>query len=251
MIQTCKVIATYIGPRPVRVKKARQRRGIRLQDLGTADKVLDLLTNVWDLEARIDPGLPMDTYLICNGGYPEEHAGFFYEIDGAKTPGGIMRVIQRENTGLSFGAYAHAFDKLRDRYEYWLFSEDDVVQTRSGYLPVYREALGVDSVGFVATVGVANYHGDKHVHGGCGFADREILNQVAKQYGGFLPYAKIEPTFERGRRSGKPIFNHGPFCKQGEVPLTNSIYRMGHGFKLITAYTEAYYEWRQREISSG
>lgn len=212
---------------------------------------MELLEDVWELERTIDPGLPMDTYLVCNGSYPSEYRAFFRQIDGAKTPGGIMHVLSRPNIGLSFGAYAHAFQKLHDTYGYWLFAEDDVIQIRSGYLPAYHDALRDHNVGFIATVGVAGYHDEKHVHGGCGFTTGEILDRVAEQYDGMLPYANKEPDMAKGQRSGNPVFDHGAFCNEGEVPLTNTIIKMGYAFRLMNAYTEAYYAWKYEDGSDA
>jgi hypothetical protein len=240
-VLTCKVIATYIGPRPVRTKKRRERRGIRLQDLGTAEKVLDLLHNILALEKELDPGDEMDTYLVCNGGCPIE----LLQYDGVKTPGGELHILQRENIGLSFGAYAYAFDKLRQQYSRWLLTEDDVVQVNSGYLPVYEEVLNTEGVGFVATVGLAGYHNDIHAHGGCGYTSTGMLDLVAREFGG-LPFADKMPEFSVGKCSSNPIFDHVPFCHYGEIPLTNTIYRAGQRLKVVPTFTDSYYDWSRR-----
>lgn len=158
-----------------------------------------------------------------------------------------MHVLVRENVGLSFGAYAFAFQRLHHQYGHWLFTEDDVIQVKSGYLPVYLDLLQGGKIGFVATVGLAGYHDELHAHGGCGFTSGEILDRVALQFGGILPHARVEPVMERGRRSGNPVFNHGPFCKDGEVPLTNSIQKMGYELVLDGTYTAAYHAWKYGE----
>lgn len=243
-MRTCKVIATFIGPRPVRTRKIRERRGIRLQDLGTPEKVLALLDDILELETQLDPGAEMDTVLVCNGGCPST----VRKYDGMKTPRGSIRVWERENVGLSFGAYAHAFGMLRSEYDRWLLTEDDVVQVRPQYLPKYEEVLASDGVGFVAIVGIAGYHDDVHAHGGCGYTSTEVLNMVAGEFGGILPFADKSPEFDTGRRSGNPVFDHMPFCREGEVPLTNTIHRAGQRLKLVPNFTDAYYDWSRQRV---
>ena len=45
-------------------------------------------------------------------------------------PGGKIRCITRKNIGRSFGAFNEAFLKFRDEYDFFLFTEDDVVDTK-------------------------------------------------------------------------------------------------------------------------
>ena len=241
MSNCCKVIVTFIGPRPVRTPQTvgRCRFGNHYQDRGNAAGVLQMLEDVYRLECEIDPGIPMDTVLVCNGGYPPEASGFIQRIDGSKTARGRLRVIERENTGLSFGGYAHVFKKYRDKYKFWIFTEDDILFHVCDYAATAQQVL-LQGNHFITPFRIADRHRRPHCYGGVGFTRRAVLDRVAEQFGGTLPYHDRVPD-----QSPDGRFKHHKFVRYGEIEITNTIVRLGMQLKELRGIAEFYYEWAQ------
>lgn len=244
MADCCKVIVTHIGHRPVRVprtsRRVKRRFGNHFQDHGDAARVLLMLEDVWQLECQLDPGMPMDTVLVCNGGWPAEADEFINFINRSKTARGTLQVLQRENTGLSYGGYSHVFEHLGDRYKYWIFTEDDILFTQPGYAAAYCESLRVNNCHFVAAIAFHSRHKRPHVYGGVGFTERDSLLEVAAEWGGRLPYHDQVPKI---KRDGS--FKHHLFVRHGEIDLTYTMYRLGMRFAEMPGMTDFYFRWKQ------
>ncbi|MEX0595176.1 MAG: glycosyltransferase [Candidatus Paceibacterota bacterium] len=63
------------------------------------------------------------------------------------------QVIKRENTGFSFGAYKNAWEVFGDKYDYYLFCEQDIVPTKDGWLQeIVSRFLSNKNIGAVGNV---------------------------------------------------------------------------------------------------
>jgi len=246
MANCCKVIVTFIGHRPTRTPtvstNGRCRSGNHFQDHGDATGVLEMLEEVRRLECELDSGMPMDTVLVCNGGWPSEANEFINSIDGTKTAGGVWKILERDNTGLSFGGYSYAFELLRNKYKYWIFTEDDVLFVKPGYASDSLKAMRDNRCHYVTPLRICDRHRCPHVTGGIGFTRRYVLDRVAEQFGGKLPYADMVPNI---RSDGG--FKHSKFCIRGEVALTNTIVQLGMELGVVPGnLVSLYYNWKSR-----
>lgn len=214
-----KVIVVYVG----------ERRGPP-QDAREAYRLLEFSLGQ---ERKVDPGCPTDTLLVYNRNEPDttdmktaewvsKCENLLASVDGESTRRGRMRLVTRENTGLSFGAYNYAFEQFAGEYDYWLFTEDDQVMIRDGYYGKAIDQMQIDpTVGFVAIVGVSpNRSHPPHAHGGVGVSSREILREVKAANPctlhpeGHLPY-HISQAYENQE-------------SLGEIRFTNSIHKIGY-----------------------
>jgi RimJ/RimL family protein N-acetyltransferase len=216
--RSVKVIVLYLGD--------------RRSSPANAHEALPMLRFLLAKERTVDPGEPLDTLLVHHRVEPpdnspytpyiEEAEALLRDADGSPTHSGTLRVLTRPNVGLSFGGYDYAFSLLGDAYDYWLFTEDDHIAVKDGYMAQAIGQLQADTnIGFVALVGVSQscFH-PHHAHGGVGVAPRTVLQQVkaANASGehpqGHLPY-HVSPGYADQERLG-------------EIRFTNAIDRLGY-----------------------
>lgn len=209
----CKVIATcFQDNRRIQLDARFPNHN---QNIETQIGLLDMMKRIINFELDNEAGVPLDI-IISNSdvGFVEGNE-WLNSIHGTKTKNGIIRVLHRDNVGGSFGAYSDAFVKFKKEYDYWLFTEDDIMVGGRDY---YRRILSAfrarKNVGFMALVGLARHPLGTHAHGGVGLTSREILQVVADSNNGELPY------------------HHGSWVKEhvvseGEVKFTNFIEKIG------------------------
>lgn len=216
--RNAKVVAVYLGP--------------RRQHPANSQESYELLAYLIDRELSLDPGCHCDTILVHNR---EESSAtlrsdlwrkrcedLLTSIDGAATPGGRIQLVTRENMGISFGAYHHAFEAFFDRYDHWLFIEDDQVVIRSGCFGQAIEQMRSDRrIGFVALVGISTETDlPPHAHGGVGVSSRSVLREVRRANPsnhhalGHLPY-----HWEQGYANQEHL---------GEIRFTNAIHQLDY-----------------------
>jgi RimJ/RimL family protein N-acetyltransferase len=214
-----KVIVVYLGKRRGPPRDARE--------------TFELLQFLFEREGCVDPGCATETLLVYNRFEPgaDDHAATEWvgrceellgSVDGEPTRRGRFQLLTRENVGLSFGGYNHAFSLCAPEYDYWLFTEDDQVMVRDGYFGRAIDQMQADpSVGFVAVVGVSpNRAHPPHAHGGVGVSSRRILRDVKaanpcqRHPEGHLPYHVGE-----GYENQESL---------GEIRFTNAIHNLGY-----------------------
>jgi ribosomal protein S18 acetylase RimI-like enzyme len=176
-----KVIPFYFGDR-------------RQWPVGERDSqhVHGLLNFVLEKEVSVDPGLPCDTILVVNecGEGDKVTNPKWYDYcnelidmaDGNETKRGVIKVIRRQNVGVSFASYDAAFHQFAADYDVWFFCEDDQVVLEDD---IFSDAVEVlrdlkRNVGFVAAVGLAN-NPVLHAHGGCGVTTCRVLQKSLEE----------------------------------------------------------------------
>tara|TARA_B100000287_G_scaffold59131_1_gene51896 strand:- start:252 stop:1091 length:840 start_codon:yes stop_codon:yes gene_type:complete len=87
---------------------------------------------------EVDHGEPMDTIFVNprNDENPcyKEYLDYLNSLNGQKTKNGNIIVEHRENTGISFGSMNYAWQKYKDDYDYFYFTEDDYVNISEGFV---------------------------------------------------------------------------------------------------------------------
>mgnify|MGYP003677339484 FL=1 len=248
-----KVIATCFVEREVRKSEAWYEHG---QDLGSPESVLEMIKFIVKKEQEIDAGAPMDTIIVNNDSGYEPGKNYLAELNGTPTKNGVFKIINRENWGRSFGAYDAAFKKYKDKYEYWIFSEDDMYFSKNGYARAYLEQLNKDdNVAFIASIGIGRpdigRHRTPHAHGGGGCTHRKYMEETipvafrhvyddgkleALKYSGELAhFSKKGLNLEELTAEKISLYNKHTrlHCLAGEVPFTYSLIYLG--YKIETA----------------
>jgi hypothetical protein len=183
------------------------------------DKLISLQMNR-AAHAHFKPGLAYDLIVIDNG-----------SVRGQDYMESI-KAIRRENEGYSFGGWKFAWERFKNDYDYFLFTEDDMAPSKEGWL---REIMDLFlSEPFVGAVGssieVHTKGSNEYINGildmcerneiynldGCfTFTSSEVLRKV-DAIGGL----RVIPT---GTDHGKGVTN--------ELRFQQPILELGYGIK--------------------
>jgi len=211
-VKACKIIScTMVDERDYRNTVSYPAHN---QVENTADLVLKMMQDLVAMETGQQAGLPVDIYIMNNDVGYELGNDWLNTINGTRTQNGHIYVIHRDNKGGSFGGYHEAYMALRHKYEWFLFTEDDLFIFGDQYYKKAIEHFEKDNLGFLSLIGIGHRDDNPHAHGGVGLTHRRILDQVVTVRGE-LPHAK-------------DWFDKSSVISQGEIPFTNVIYKMGH-----------------------
>ena len=206
-----KVIATsFLGKRTSRTRVDFPQHP---QDITNEKQILKMLDDVLSYECEVEAGVAVDTIVVINGRSPFNAE--LNEWKGRKTKNGKILVMERENVGGSFGAYNFAFSKLKNHYDHWLFTEDDIVVGTNNYYQRLLDFFNKEKLGFAALISVTNHPLGEHAHGGVGLTSTKILREV---FPSGLPHYK-EPGWDKTQ-----------IIHDGEIPFTNQI--VAHGYEI-------------------
>ena len=214
---------------------------------------IELLKFIWETHTNIDGGMDFDV-IILNPMYDnEETNSFLSEIDGTKTKNGKFIVYNKDNIGWGFGSHAYAYEKLRNEYDYWFFTEDDNIFCKPNWYKntfdlLVTEMNNGSNVAFIASKGVlrdSGFEKSQCAHGGMGITHKKFLDEIYYSEGG------CSDVFERGRDSY--LFNRAntlpyyaidapaskPYIIWSEIEFTNVFFRLGYE---IGEIDEIYYK---------
>lgn len=171
--------------------------------------VLELLDKQIEAHSKFNPAVPMDLIIVNHDVEDSEVYEALNRYDGYKISTGKVVIVNRKriNADLSFGSYKYAFHLLQDTYDYWFFSEDDIIPSSHGLVSELIDILESDPL--VGFVGALKFHGiheytiednyisrvaghSPHIHGGVGLTSREKIKIVAKQIPEYLQTPNIE-----------------------------------------------------------
>jgi len=125
---------------------------------------------------KVDVGFPTDTFFVVNtAGIPADNC--LDEYDGQPTTNGKIRVVKRDNVGLSFGGYIDTFNQYKHEYDYWMFLEDDVIVYKEGYIKSFIDELNSSDATFIALAPIATLI-KPHCGGGCGLTSTEYMERT-------------------------------------------------------------------------
>lgn len=215
-VKACKIIAcTMVGGRDYRNTVSFPAHN-QIED--TQELVLEMLKKLVALETTQQAGVPMDIYIMNNDVGYEVGNDWLNTVHGSKTQNGHIYVIHRDNTGGSFGCYHDAYIKLRNKYEWFMFTEDDLFIFGDNYYKKAIERFISKNLGFLSFIGIGQRDDMPHAHGGVGLTHKNILEQVLTVYGQ-LPHPR-------------ELFNKSSAIRSGEIPFTNVIHKMGYKLDL-------------------
>ena len=202
------------------------------QNFPTPEKVLELVAYNYELERRVDPGVESDTIIVNNDVGWVKGNKYLESIRDTKIARGQLLVINRENYGRAFGGYNRAYGMFRNQYEYWTFTEDDILVIGDKYFKICIDAFNRKRrTGFVAIQGLSHAIG-LHAHGGVGTTRVDVLEMVYSKLGK-LPHCEATQS-----QAYDQIIVHG------EVAFTNSIMKLGYELVNVRAdrplYSYAY-----------
>ena len=246
----CRVVATYFGPR-------RSHGGSNTNSL-TGEAAIRLLNELIEYETTITSGTKKDTIIVNHNFGHKKGLEFLEKINGTKTKDGKIITLNRDwNNGIgeSYGSFNYAYQKFKDKYEYWFFNEDDYHLVEPGYFQHMIEQLDQNHKNKVAFIGGCRYDQevngydivstsgghDPHAHGGLGCTHREYLEKVVNTLG-HLPHPQMPMTDEMQQcifEARLDAFD-SDYAKQwyrnnelnGEVMFTNIYCKLGYKLQI-------------------
>lgn len=181
-----------------------------------------LLFNI-QKENECKPGIPVDLIIVNNDVGNKEGNKFIDELANLRLSNGKIFVIQNNNVGWSYGAYNKAFQVFRNKYDYFLFTEDDMIISKDDYAIIgIKHFERTHKCGFVSYLGITKGHEELsledsiHAHGASGLSSNEILNKVVEKYGS-LPHSKFSDKNK-----------YEDIIIEGEIKFTNCIHKLGY-----------------------
>jgi len=198
----------------------------------------NLLKFLWDRESNLNQEYNYDTCFVINDlnnndkvtdkFFVEKCSEFINTINGKETNSGKCFVEHRPNIGLSFGAFDHIFNMFKDKYDYFMFIEDDQVIIKENIFQIgltqLMNPLDNKNIGYVATVGVSRDYGPC-VNGGCGITSCKVLSHVcSSHFNSALNRGSL--YFYGGTRESCQMTTND--LVDGEVMFTKSINDLGY-----------------------
>jgi len=229
MTKNCKVISTCFNDgRSVRLftTLCGVPKGLfnHSQNFPTKEKVKDLVTLNIKQELTVPAGVNYDTIIVNNNTSWSQGNKWLDSLNGIQTKNGKLIIEHRENYGRAFGGYNFAFEKYRDKYENWIFTEDDVlVNGNNFYLNLLKEYEQYNDIGLLSIIGISteNFSGvvhedNIHAHGSIGLFKTNILDKIYKFNGNMLPHAQ--------KSQDQSYSNH---VNLGEIAFSNTVKKIG------------------------
>lgn len=197
-MKCAKVIVFYFGKRRVASNNT---------------EIIGLLPEILDNELNIDNGIETDVFFVVNSSNTSDD-NCLDKYDGAKTKNGKIRVIKRENIGMSFGGYIDTFNRFKNEYEYWMFLEDDVIVYKDGYIKKFIDELNSGDANFIALAPISNFI-KTHCGGGCGLTSTHHMEKI---YSEQFVNSKLE---EWSRYSGYDVTSGRLKERNAEIEFTS------------------------------
>lgn len=204
MKKCAKVVCHYFGPRRL--------------DYNTPLDLEGFFYDTIETEVNIDNGMPVDLILCNNLSTNDKLNKLIQDFNGKKTKNGEIIVEARENIGGSFGAYYDMYKKYHQNYDYWFFSEDDVLIYKENYIKIFVDYLeSNEKIGFVCLAPLSNNPSlAVHSGGGVGLSSTKIMQKV-------YPLEKIDAIFSGMRKD----MNYNDL-QNYEIYFTNEFTKCGY-----------------------
>lgn len=223
-MRVAKVIATCFSPRTVREKTGFNNNPLgyfsHAQNFNTGEDIIRLIDFTIEVESLSDPGCQTDLIIVNSRTGWTAGDQYLDSFHGKSLKHGKVLVMHRENVGLSFGSYNHAFSMLGSYYDYYLFTEDDIIINGDNYVEIgVNTFLEQKNCGFVAYLALGyddNIKGRAAAAGGVGLTSYSVLNHVC-QANGSLSYF-----------NDSSLANRWQHILYGELAFTDDINKLGY-----------------------
>lgn len=190
------------------------------QKFPTKESVLNLIKLNVEQELTVDAGLEVDTIIINNDTGWIEGNNFLNSLHNTTTKNGKLLIEHRKNFGRAFGGYNYAFEKYKNIYDNWIFTEDDVlINSKIYYKKLLEEYNTFDRIGCLAIIGYnfENFRGQvgsefMHAHGSVGLYKKNILEKIYAINNGSLPHVKEHESQ-----------NYANQIEFGEIKFSNTV----------------------------
>ena len=230
-MKACIVVPFYFKPRRIRSN---------YQTFSSVEDVLALAEYCVESYSQWDSGCETDIIFVNNSPEVKEASDYLKKINGKKSYSGKFIVIDGDNIGMSFGAHNLAYETFKDKYEYWFFTEDDMIINKPGLIKIAIEQMEEDSkIGFIACYGISHCSRN-HVHGGVGCTSRKNLEKVYKKFGK-LPFHNSIPDLKDNKKFKQTHITHG------EIAFTNCYKELGMRLTLVKADNIPYMRWDEND----
>ena len=229
-MKIAKVVATCFLPRKV-IEKT-QLTGSPLgyfahsQKFENTREIINLINFIIGKEEEYDPGIDRDLIIVNSNVDNVEGNNFLNNLNNHKISRGKILIVNRKNFGRSYGSYNEAFKLYKNDYDYFLFTEDDVIILGNNNLKIGVEKLqNYNDFGFLSYIHSTKigkwYWSKLHLnkknafscHGGTGLVSTKMLNMIYEKYGA-LPHNKGS--------------NYDDDITFGEVAFPNSVIKLGY-----------------------
>jgi hypothetical protein len=215
MKKCLKIICCYFGPRRA--------------TFNTPNNIIEYVIENLENEKKIDNGFPTDVVFVNNDCNNKESNEILNSYNNTETKNGKIFIETRENESGSFGAYYDTAFKYKDHYDYFFFSEDDVIIYKDNYIKDFIDFIdNNDEVGFVslAPISKSPYY-PRHSGGGCGLTTKEKFLKCNPE--DYVKQFRIE-------NNDRPIHIYGKL-ENLEVEFTNAFVRKDYQLKNHPKYS--------------
>lgn len=164
------------------------------------------------------------------------HKGYLRTLRELESRG--IRLLRRENNGLSYGSFSDAYGAFREELDvdYWIFVEDDWTFLKDDFDQELVEMLELLEAGYLCgLVDRIGRHNVLHAAISNGIAASEVLERVWEHNGGRFPY-----TDTRGR---KAYYGQG-----GQVKFSYAFVSAGYSIADVTQFGYRAPFWQVRRV---
>lgn len=198
----CYVVNFWLGERRIEVDYYKSNK------LFFLNRQIDFLTNK---ENNIDT-------IFFNFNIVPQHYSLIseiFKIVPKKINNSLVEVTFRENIGMSYGAFSDIFKSNLNRFDYYIFNEDDYVFTQDNWDEyLVKKFNSKENCGYLSMI-VADTDSrfPKHASHSTGISSYKVLQEVINK-NGELPHPKNDK------------YNSNEI--DGQVKQTNEIYKLGY-----------------------
>ena len=172
-MKVCKVIVTSLTPRK---RGGANNYPSHSQEYEVED-IISMVKSSIEMDKKYNPGVDLDTIIVNNNAGDIKANKSLKELQDDK-----IFIVKRPNNGGSFAAYIDIFLKYKNKYDYFIFTEDDILIGGSDNycINLINKLESSPEIGFIALVGISYSGYPKHAHGGVGIVSSSTLKKVYK-----------------------------------------------------------------------
>jgi hypothetical protein len=156
--------------------------------------------------SRLGHSLTQVTLVVPENPYePQEYRAYLRSLP-ERVQGAALTVLERENSGMSYGSWSHAFGRYRRQFDYYLFLEDDYVPCQPRFDRTLVEMFrAVPRCGYLCSLVAALARPVRHAAIANGLASAEALERIWQRHG-MLPHAASSRDYGENE-NGQVVFS--------------------------------------------